>query len=143
MRDELTATLTSLFLSVMPGAAHASDIVLMSTNSGDVGAFGSFTGAEDGDAILGGRRNAIAVTATGASIELGWRQIDGRDDPIGALLLSSNDGWVGTSFVVVRNNGAVIAGGSFAGMTMSGEGQANAIAVRASGASLSIDARSD
>jgi hypothetical protein len=63
----------------------------------------------------------------------------------GGIPESTNDGQLhfGSLEAMVRNSGSVSATGSFAAVTLSRAGSRNAMSVRAAGAALTIEARSE
>jgi hypothetical protein len=139
----LHAVCATLVLTTAP--ARATDALLQSTNSGPVSVVGSFSGEDGLGGILGGRDNAFSISATGASVQLTSAQREGGAVVAGSALESTNDGRLqfGSLEASVQNSGDVSATGSFSGLTISRSGNRNSMSVRAVGASLTIEARSE
>jgi hypothetical protein len=135
----------SLVAALAAFPALANDALLKSTNSGPVSLDGSFSGADGIGGIMGGRDNAFSVSATGASIQLSSVRREGGAVVSGAALESTNDGRLqfGSLEASVQNSGDISARGSFSALTLDRSGNRNSMSVRAAGATLTIEARSE
>lgn len=133
------------FLAMIAGPAQATDALLQSTNSGPVSVTGSFSGEDGIGGILGGQNNTFSVSATGASVQLSSVRPEGGAVVAGSELESTNDGRLhfGSLQASVQNSGDVNSTGSFSALTLSRSGNRNSMSVRAAGAALTIEARSE